>query len=247
MVLTWILGFSFLGSVGGVAAAAGFLAFPDRMRRTLVPSFVSFAVGALMGTAFLGLLPTALRLATPGTVFGAMLGGMVLFFILEKLVLWRHCHDEHCEGHRPAGPLLLLGDGLHNFVDGALIAGAFLTDVPLGIATTVAVVAHEVPQEVGDFAILLDSGYSRRRALAFNLFSGLATLVGALLAYFALAAAREAVPYLLSVSAASFVYVATADLIPNLHRRSNDLAAGFSQLLLILAGIGSILVFRLGD
>ena len=244
-MLTWILGFSLIGSAGGVAAAASFLAFPARVRQTLVPSFVSYAVGALMGTTFLGLLPHALEQAPAPLVLGAMLAGMVAFFILEKFVLWWHCHDRDCEIHAAAGPLILVGDALHNFIDGTLIAAAFLTSIPLGIATTLAVVSHELPQEVGDFAILLDSGYSRRRALLLNLLSGLATLGGAVLAYLTLEATRQAIPYFLALCAASFLYIATADLIPNLHRRSTGWAGSLGQLVLLLAGIFTIFVFHL--
>lgn len=244
-MLAWIVGFSLIGSAGGVAAAAGFLAFPARVRQTLVPSFVSYAVGALMGTTFLGLLPHALEQAPAPLVLAATLAGMVGFFVLEKFVLWWHCHDRDCEIHGAAGPLIVLGDALHNFIDGALIAAAFLTSIPLGIATTVAVVSHELPQEVGDFAILLDSGYSRRRALLLNLLSGLATLVGALIAYLALEATRRAIPYVLAVSAASFLYIATADLIPNLHRRSTGWAGSLGQLVLLVAGILTIFLFHL--
>jgi hypothetical protein len=161
---------------------------------------------------------------------------MVVFFVLEKLVIWRHCHDGECAVHGAAAPLILIGDTLHNFADGVVIAAAFLVGTSLGIATTVAVIAHELPQELGDFAILLDSGYSRARALALNALSGLASLAGALLAYGALEAIRDALPYVLALSAASFLYIATADLIPGLHRRPGA-AEGLSQVLLLLAGI----------
>jgi zinc and cadmium transporter len=170
---------------------------------------------------------------------------MVLFFVLEKLVLWRHCHDSDCEVHSRAGPLILVGDAFHNFVDGVVIAAAFLTSIPLGIATALAVIAHEVPQEVGDFAILLDSGYSRRKALLFNALSSLATLPGAVLAWFWLAETRGAVPYILGLSAASFIYIAAADLIPHLHRQVTAKAA-LRQFVLLIAGIGTIAFFRFG-
>jgi zinc and cadmium transporter len=179
-----------------------------------------------------------------------VLAGILGFFVLEKLVLWRHCHAETCEGHMPesrahdhgrSGLMILVGDTFHNFVDGVLIAAAFMEDPRLGVVTALAIVAHEIPQEVGDFLILLHSGYSKARALAYNLLSSLATLVGGLLAYFALSAAQGAVPVMLAVAAASMIYVAIADLIPGLHKRT-ELAATVQQVALILLGVASIVV-----
>ena len=242
-MLSWIIGFSILGSLGAIAGAALMLLFPSSVRSTLVPSFVSYATGTLLGAAFLGMIPAGLKQAPATAVMATVLAGMVLFFVLEKLVLWRHCHDSECDVHGRAAPLILIGDAFHNFVDGVIIAAAFLTSIPLGIATSLAVIAHEVPQELGDFAILLDSGYSRTKALALNGLSSAATLPGAVAAYFWLGETREAVPYILAVSAASFIYIATADLIPGLHRQLT-LSASLRQFLLLLAGIGTIAFFR---
>ena len=177
--------------------------------------------------------------------------------VLEKLVLWRHCHFEACEGHEGhahghqdhgrSGLLILVGDTFHNFVDGVLIAAAFMEDVRLGFVTALAMIAHEIPQEVGDFLILLHSGYSKARALAFNLLSSLATLVGGLLAYAALSAVQGAVPVLLALAAASMIYVAVADLIPGLHKRT-ELRATIQQIVLILLGVATIVAaHRLAD
>jgi zinc and cadmium transporter len=174
-----------------------------------------------------------------------VLAGIVAFFMLEKLVLWRHCHDDACDVHRRPAPLILVGDAFHNAVDGVVIAAAFLSSIPLGIAATWAVVAHEIPQELGDFAILLDGGYGRRRAFALNTLSASATLPGAVVAYFWLAETREAVPYMLALSAASFIYIAMADLIPNLHRQSTPRAL-LRQLAMLIAGIGTVAYFHLG-
>lgn len=170
--------------------------------------------------------------------------GVVLFFILEKLVLWRHCHEEYCEVHRTSGPLILIGDALHNFVDGVIIAATFLTSIPLGIATSMAVISHEIPQEVGDFAILLESGYSRVRAFLYNIISSLGALLGALLAYLFFIELHKAIPYIMALSAASFIYIAIADLIPSLHRYTG-LKYSIPQLALMLAGIGTITLFHL--
>jgi len=231
--------FSGISSVGGVAAAALVLAVPDSFRKPAVSSLISYATGALLGAAFLAVIPEALEHAPAATVTAAVLAGMLLFFVLEKLVVWRHCHDHGCEAHRNPGVLIVLGDGLHNFADGILIAAAFLASVPLGISTALATLVHEIPQEAGDFAILLDSGYSRRKALLLNVLSALATPVGTALGYLWLDAARELVPSVLAVSAGSFIYIATADLIPGLHRQTR-LAASVGQVALIVAGASTI-------
>jgi zinc and cadmium transporter len=173
------------------------------------------------------------------------LTGIVIFFILEKFVLWRHCHEGECEAHGRAGPLILIGDAFHNFVDGVMIAAAFLTSIPLGVAAALAVIAHEVPQEIGDFAILLDNGYGRTKAMVLNGLSSVATLPGAVAAYFWLGETRAAAPFILALSAASFIYIAMADLIPELHRQVTP-ADSLRQLGLLLAGIGTIAFFHFG-
>ncbi len=244
-MIGWIVPFALLGSLGAIAGAALLLLLPARLRQRLVSALVGYATGALLAAAFLGMIPAALAEAPAQTVMTSILAGLLLFFVLEKLVLWRHCHDADCELHGRPGPLILFGDAFHNFVDGVVIAAAFLTSVPLGIATAIAVVAHELPQEMGEFAILLDSGYSRGRALALNALSASATLPGAVIGYFWLDSARDAVPVMLAISAASFIYVATADLIPHLHRHVSPLA-GLRQFLLLLAGIGTIALLRFG-
>jgi zinc and cadmium transporter len=245
-MLLWIIGFSILGSVGAVAGAALFLFFPDNIRRILVPYLISYATGTLLGAAFLGMIPAGLRQAPAQAVMATVLAGIVLFFMLEKFVLWRHCHENECEVHSRAGALILIGDAFHNFVDGVVIAAAFLTSIPLGIAASLAVIAHEVPQEVGDFAILLDSGYGRARALVLNGISSATTLPGAVAAYFWLGETHAAVPYILAMSAASFIYIAAADLIPGLHKQVTA-AASLRQLVLLLAGIGTIALFHFGS
>ena len=244
-MLLWIIGFSVLGSIGAVAGSALMLLFPAGTRKVLVPCLISYATGTLLGAAFLGMIPAGLKHAPAVAVTATVLAGMVLFFTLEKFVLWRHCHEGNCEVHGRAGPLILIGDAFHNFVDGVVIAAAFLTSIPLGIAAALAVIAHEVPQEVGDFAILLDNGYSRAKALVLNGLSAATTLPGAVAAYFWLAETRGAVPYILALSAASFIYIAAADLIPGLHRQVTPVAS-LRQLVLLLAGIGTIAFFNFG-
>jgi len=212
---------------------------------------ISYAIGALLGAAFLEVLPHAIVASSDASTAAAVvLAGILGFFVLEKLVLWRHCHIESCEGHERSlgeddhgrsGLMILVGDTFHNFVDGVLIAAAFMEDVRLGVVTAFAIVAHEIPQEVGDFVILLHSGYTKSRALAYNLLSSLATLVGGLLAYFSLSQAQGIVPIMLSLAAASMIYVAIADLIPGLHKRP-ELAATLQQVVLIGLGIASIAI-----
>ncbi len=242
-MLLWIVPFSLLGSVGVVAGAALFMLFPRRVRQGLLPCLVSYATGTLLAAATLAMLPAALAQAPAGPVMGTVLAGLVLFFLLEKMLLWRHAHGRNADARSPAGTLILVGDAFHNFVDGVVIAAAFLTAIPLGVATSLAVIAHEVPQEVGDFAILLESGYSRRRALLLNAASATATVPGALAGFHGLGESRGAVPYMLAISAASFVYIAMADLIPGLHRQVSA-KASLRQLLLLLAGITTIALLR---
>jgi zinc and cadmium transporter len=260
-LLVWIILFTLLGGVLSVLAAALFLLLPEPARIRALQPMVSFAIGALLGAAFLAILPHALQ--APGVqdahvITGTVLLGLLVFFLLEKLVLWRHCHTDECEVHgsapeavhvhahahaqqrvMAAGYLIVIGDGVHNFVDGVLIAAAFLTDLHLGIVTAVAVAAHEIPQEVGDFAILLHSGFSRAKALFYNVLSSLTTVIGGVLAYSSLGFAQAALPYVLAVAASSFIYIAVADLIPGLHKRLEPLVT-LQQVVLIAAGVSFI-------
>jgi zinc and cadmium transporter len=238
------LGLSVLGGLGGLLVASGILLISDSTRARLVPWLVSYAVGALLGVSMLAILPETLELLPASRVFATLLVGILVFFVLEKLVLWRHCHIHDCEVHDGSVFPVLIGDAFHNFVDGAVIAAAVMTSVPLGISTAVAVAAHEIPQEVGDFAILLHAGYSRRRALLLNLMSAGASALGAVVAFFALDLVPLVRPYFLALAAASFLYVAMADLIPGLHRGRTD-ASSLRQILLIAAGVGSTLIFVL--
>ena len=244
--MLWAIVFTLLGSVGALIGAALLLRFPDAVRNRLLPGLVAYTTGTLLGAAFLGMIPTALEQAPPLAASGTVLAGIMLFFVLEKLVLWRHCHDSDCSVHgRQAGRLILVGDAFHNFVDGVVIAAAFLISIPIGIATALAVIAHEIPQELGDFAILLASGFNKTKAFAYNLLSSLATLPGVLLGWFWLGEMRQAIPFILALSAASFIYIAVADLVPGLHQRTGA-RNSLLQFALMLAGIATIALFRLG-
>jgi len=242
-VLATALGLSLLGSCGGLLVASSLVLFPADVRTRLVPWLVSYAVGALLGVALLALLPEALTLIAPPAAFGTLLAGILLFFTLEKLVLLRHCHTDECEVHGATAPLLFIGDAFHNFIDGAIICAAVMSSVPLGVNTAIAVAAHEIPQEVGDVAILLASGYSRGQALMLNIVSGGSGIVGALVAFAAVQVVPSIRPYVLAMSAASLLYIAMSDLIPDLHRGAIDRNSP-RQVLLIAAGIGTIVVFE---
>jgi zinc and cadmium transporter len=259
-LLLLIIIFTAIGGVLSVLAAAVFLLLPDDRRNSVVPHGISFAIGALLSVAFWGLIPEAFANIKPEqfqTLSGTILAGILGFFVLEKLLIWRHCHVETCEAHgdethdsnlehelavhhhgfdKSAGALIILGDSIHNFVDGVLIAAAFLTDVKLGIVTSLAVATHEIPQEVGDFAILLHSGYSKSKALFYNILASLATVLGGILAYYSLAGLQDSLPYFLALAASSFIYIAVADLIPSLHKKT-DMKTSLQQIALIVAGV----------
>jgi zinc and cadmium transporter len=260
MTLVYISAASLVGGLLSVALAA-LVSFATRAH--WVSALISFAIGALLGAAFLEVLPhafgnTANIQATAATV----LGGILAFFVLEKIVLWRHCHVEDCEAHGPheeghghahappaatlhdhgrSGLLILVGDSFHNFVDGVLIAAAFMESTALGLVTATAVIAHEIPQEVGDFLILLHSGYSKARAFMLNVLSSVMMVIGAIGAYFALQFVAGWIDTLLALAAASMIYVAVADLIPGLHKRP-ELAATGQQVLLIALGVACVWV-----
>jgi zinc and cadmium transporter len=262
-LLILIIIFTAIGGVLSVMAAAVFLLLRDHHRNAVLPHGISFAIGALLAVAFWGLIPEAFAEVKPEqfqSLSGTILAGILGFFVLEKLLIWRHCHYGNCEAHgdegqgdehahshghshghghsdvKSAGALIILGDSIHNFVDGVLIAAAFLTDVQLGIVTSLAVAAHEIPQEVGDFAILLDSGYSSGKALFYNILASLTTVLGGVLAYFSLEDLHDTLPYFLALAASSFIYIAVADLIPSLHAKT-DMKTSLQQIALIAAGV----------
>jgi zinc and cadmium transporter len=261
-LLFWIVGFTALGGALSALAASLFLLVPEHKRVHVLPHLVSFATGALLGAALLGLLPHAIQEAGiegVHTIGLTILFGILIFFLLEKFVLWRHCHVEVCEGHdehhgheqakhaqisdhhrdAASAKLILMGDGFHNALDGVLIAAAFMTDVHLGIVTALAEIVHEIPQEVGDLAILLQGGMSRGKALLLNLATSLTSVVGGVIAFFALGTALRFLPYAIALAASSFLYIAVADLIPGLHRRV-DPGSGAKQIALIVAGVALI-------
>ncbi len=268
-LLGWIILFTAFGGIASAAFASVFLLLPERTSARLLPHFVSFATGALLGAALLALLPEAMEnVGTEGAhdIGIALIAGLGIFFVIEKVVLWRHAHShdgaangngahdrsrsdhdhghDHDQGHshgrsEAAGVLVLIGDSVHNVLDGILIAAAFLENKPLGFVTTFAVAAHEIPHRLGDFALLVHSGMSQRRALVLNMATGLAAVLGGIVAYFGLSRMMGLLPYALALAAAGFLYIAVAGLIPALHRRA-DPRTSLTQVLLIGLGVGTI-------
>lgn len=254
MTLAWIVAATLAGGLLSVLIAA---ALTVTMLTRIVGHLVSLSTGVLLGTALLLVLPEAFESKTsPANLFLALLGGLLFFFLLEKVELYRHSHHHEGDGHGHhhhfdaeqagrGGLAVLVGDSIHNFCDGVLIAVAFLSDIQLGWLTAAAIVAHEIPQEVGDYLVLLNAGLSRARALAYNAISGLAAVLGGVLGYALIQPFQALLPYLMVVAASCFIYVAVADLIPQLQRRL-PLRATLLQLVWIGAGLGLSVLMLLG-
>ena len=254
MTLLWIVLATLAGGVLSVVIAASLTV---HVLGRLVRNLVSLSVGVLLGTALLHVLPEAFESdAGAQALFATLLAGLLFFFLLEKAALYRHGH--HHEGDDPhhhhhhgfdaeqagrGGWSVLVGDSIHNFVDGVIIAAAFLADTRLGLVTALAIVSHEIPQEVGDYIVLLNAGFSRAKALLFNALSGLAAVAGGVLGYFVVGPWEALFPFLLVVASSSFVYVAVADLLPQLQRRL-PLAETAAQVAWIGAGLGVVLLTK---
>ena len=243
LVWTAVLALSIAGSVGGLLVTSLLLLAGRTALDRAVPWLVSFAVGTLLGAALLGLVPEALEQMPALSMSSWLLGGILAFFILEKLVLWRHSHDHDHQHHHEVSPstvtLVILGDAIHTFIDGIVIAAAALVSLPLGVTTAIAVAAHEIPQEAGDFAILLAAGRTRKQALLLNATSAIGGLLGALAMLMLGSAVPNVAPYVLAFAAGNFLYVAMADLIPHLHRGEAD-SNSVRQVVLIGLGLGTI-------
>lgn len=234
MILANLLLFAVLGSLGAVCVASLLLLLPRRWIDRLVPYLISYAIGTLLSAGLLRMIPRALWDLPAHRVAATLLIAFVIFYVLENLLVYRHCHEKDCSVHSAGGALILIGDASHNFVDGLVIASAFLTSNHVGVMAGLAVIAHEIPQEIGDFGVLLNSGYSRKKAFYYNLLSSAAALAGAVGGYFALSSLLHLVPYVLSISAAGFIYIALADLIPGRRRRKR-----WNELIIELALIGA--------
>ena len=258
--LFWILALSGLACVLSLAGGAAYLLMPTTWRSRTLSHLISFATGTLLGVTFLELLPHALDHPNAGSaerVMGTVLLGILVFFILEKALIWRHAHHEegahadhvhhhHHQHGRHAGALIMVGDAFHNFLDGVLLTAVVVSDIRLGILTGLAMIAHEIPQELGDFAIMIESGFTRLMTFALNALASLAMVVGALLAWWRVDELQAYMPYVLAFTSASFIYIAVADLIPALHRGIR-IRESFAQLLLIAGGISLALVFHAAD
>ncbi|MFX0187538.1 MAG: ZIP family metal transporter [Candidatus Hodarchaeota archaeon] len=243
-ILTLIVFFSILGSIGAVIAAGLFLLFKKRIQTILVSCLIAYATGTLLAVALLVMIPKAISQSDPSIIMSFFLGGIIFFFLLEKIIIWHHCRVETCEVHSAAGPIILIGDAFHNLIDGIVIAASFLISIPLGIIISFSVLTHEIPQEIGDFGILLQNQYSKRKAFLLNLLSSSTTIPAAILGYYILDIVSSTIPFIIAISAASFVYIALSDLTPDLHRNVG-LGYGIRQIILILAGIGIIVLIIL--
>lgn len=236
MNILLVLLLSLPGSIAVVVASGLARLVRDATIERLVPRLVHFSAGALLGATFFGLLPTAAHALGPTRVFSLALAGIVGFFLLEKLMLWRHCHKHDCEVHASSGPLMLVGDSLHNLGDGIVIAAACMASPPLGVAAALSTLAHGLPKELGELVVYLHHGYSRRRAFLLNFGTSLTTLIGALLGTFLLRPYPQLSATVMALSSAGFLYVALADLIPS-QRGRRRLSATVIEIVLLAAGV----------
>ncbi len=243
MVLVWILISTFLVSLISLIGIFTFLLKEKQLHRVLF-YLIGFSAGALIGGAFLHILPEALEQNSSMFVFSWLIAGIILFFLMERYFFWRHCHEEgKCKVHSFTY-LNLVGDGFHNFLDGMMIAASFVVSVQVGVVTTLAVIFHEIPQELGDFGVLIYGGFSKSRALFFNFISALAAMVGALVGYFIAGAQSGFSSIILPITAGGFIYIATSDLIPEIHKES-DLRRSTLAFVAFLCGIGFMAVTKL--
>lgn len=229
-----------IGNAGSVALTGSILLLNEKRLTALAACLTSLAGGTLLGAAFLGMLPKACNAASAGLTYRLTLAGILLFFITEKFILWHYCSGKECKRHQDASAqLILIGDGFHNFIDGIAIAAAYIASIPLGITVTLSVFAHEIPQELADFGILIRNGYTRKKAFFYNLLSGSTALAGGITGWIAMESAQNIIPWVLSFSAASFIYIALADLVPRMHQKTS-IKDSFIQISLIVSGIAII-------
>jgi len=239
-------------TIGGVASISAAAVFSFALLSKMVERMVSLSVGIMLSTSLLHALPEAFESgADPRTLFATLMGGLLGFFVLEKLAILRHSHHHEGDGHHHAhghdareagksGWMILVGDGMHNFTDGVLIAAAFLANPQLGIVTGLAIIAHEIPQEIGDFIVMLNAGFTRARAYVFNLLCSLLAVVGGLIGYFTLDRATGLIPYVLVFASSGFIYIAVSDLMPQMQRRAT-VRESVPQVLLIALGVAIVL------
>lgn len=248
-LLVWIIPSTLAGGILSALTASVLMLLPERVRDAVLAHLVSFAIGAMLGAAFLDLLPEAFGSGGPGrsTPIGLISAlGILGFFMLEKVVFWHHAHETHEEAIHPdqlrrrsAGTLIVIGTGLHNFLDGVLLGTAFLSSIHFGVVLMVAVIAHQIPQQVGDISVLLFAGVRRRRALLLSALSGATMTCGGILAWLLLGRAAALMPYMLAVAATSLIYIAAADLLPTL-RQQDQTRLPVLSMAFIISGIGLI-------
>jgi len=241
-LLFWILGSTFLVCLISLIGIAT-LVLKDMLLQKILLTLVGFSAGALIGGAFLHLLPEALEHSVSINVFSYLIVGFSIFFLLERFLYWRHCHKGKCDVHIFTY-LNLIGDGIHNFIDGLVIAASFIINIPIGIVTTLAVVSHEVPQELGDFGVLVYGGFSKFKALFYNFLSALTAIFGAFTGYFFFPLTENFDAFILSFAAGGFIYIASSDLIPELHREAN-LGRASSSFVFFVAGILLMAIVKL--
>ncbi len=224
------------------------LSIKDRLLHQLLPLFVAFAGGSMLATAFLHALPEALDSSPAGSVMPLVMAGILIFFFIERFLHWHHHHKHHHSGdkgeQKPTTYLVLIGDAVHNFIDGTVIAASFIASWPLGVLSTLSIIAHEIPQEIGDFSLLIWGGFSKKRALAFNFLSALTAFAGAILAFFLAPMVPGLVSILLPLAAGNFIYIACVDLVPEMHKE-RDTRRSLMQLGSFLAGILLVVVVGL--
>ena len=237
MVLLFIIAATIIVSLISLIGIAT-LWFSSAAIRKIMPTLIGFATGTLLGAAFFDIIPEAIEASSAGQALLFTLLGFLTFFLIESFMHWHHHHAETGHVHKHIiGYLNLIGDGLHNFIDGAAIAVAFLTSIPLGIVTTIAAIAHEIPQELGDFSVLLYTGFGVRKALIFNFATALTALLGAIIAFYASNTIPNLAGIILPFSAGSFIYIAMVDLVPEIHKHKKT---QLSQIIALLIGLSSI-------
>ncbi len=242
-VLAWIILSGLLMSAIALIGATALLLRERTLQRIISP-MVAFSAGSLLGGAFLHMIPASIEeMGAGAALFVWVLVGFALFYAVEQFLHWHHCHREYSECHQPQQYLILLGDGLHNFVGGIAVAGAFMIDIRLGMTAWLAAAAHEVPQELGDFAVLVHGGWTKKKALVYNLLSALTFPLGGLLAY--IASFRIDVSFLVPFAAGNFIYIAASDLVPAVNKQ-RELGPSFLHFFALLAGIGLLLALKLG-
>ncbi|MCX5700607.1 MAG: ZIP family metal transporter [Candidatus Omnitrophica bacterium] len=226
MVLIWILTSTLLVSVISLIGVVT-LAIKNNLLHKIIFYLLGFSAGALIGGAFLHILPEAIEKTNTTTVFYFTILGIIVFFLMERFLHWRHCHEENCRIHAFTY-LNLVGDAFHNFLDGIVISVSFIVSFNVGVATTIAIILHEIPQELGDFGVLVYGGFTRKKALLCNFLTALTAVIGALIGYFISSYVHNFTNFIMPLTAGGFIYIATSDLIPEIHKESNQKRATFA-------------------